>query len=723
MNARVCGYETTAGDHCAAAFPFGRLLVTKKPLRVCIVGKYPPIEGGVSATTYWLARGLASQGHHIHIVTNADEVEQRYRMRLDSDDAEMLQPQFDNGGFVRVHHVESFDPVVMAHIPAANPYFTRLASLATDVVRRHHCEVILASYLEPYGMAGWFAAQRCRRPLLIRHAGSDIDRLARTPDLALAYKEILRDATAVLTFPRLARRFAGMGVLPSRIVETPVYLHDPQFFSPHGPVMDLNATAICDGRGKPVDSHGNPIPTIGVYGKVGAAKGTFDLIAALGRLAADSRSFRLAAMAGEESASTLRASLIQAGIAERTLILPYLPNWRIPEFIRACTAVCFLERGFPVAIHGPMIAREVLACGSCLIVSKEIADKQLNREQLANGVHLLVVNDPRDTDELAETLRTVVDDPGSARQLGAAGAQAVTKPDGYQQFVASWEGLLKRYAGRFSGTADQVAPAGAAARAQALDVAVPSLLAYAKTIQPARVEQFLNDGGDPGLPGCALAFCSFLEQSLSAAVPAECRAVFVEALRYTAARLRVEFDVADAPPPFAVADDLHDRTFSLKDAAGLYPVRSNSALVEEFHYDVTRVFGPGRQSEGHDDDPLTRAEARHCLVLFHRTVNLVPGVLEVDAVVVALLELCDGHHTTEEVVNTVAAMHDGGESDRDLMMDALRRLYALGVVVFGRIDPVWGWRKGVRADLAAIPQLRRSISISDGVNTRQRPAN
>lgn len=709
-----------AGDHCAAAFGFGRISVvrlrisgvgaqvTKKPLRACIVGKYPPIEGGVSATTYWLARGLASQGHQIHVVTNADEVEDRYRMQLDSDDAEMLQPQFNNGGFVRVHHVESFDPIAMAHIPAANPYFTRLASLATDVVRRYECEVILGSYLEPYGMAGWFAAQCCRRPLLIRHAGSDIDRLARAPDLGLAYKEILRDATAVLTFPRLVRRFAGMGVLPSRIVETPPYLHDSHFFSPHGAALDMNTMAICDGGGRPLKLHRNSIPTFGVYGKVGAAKGTFDLITALGRLAADGRSFQLAAMVGEESGSIMRASLAEAGIAERTLILPYLPNWRVPEFIRACTAVCFLERGFPVAIHGPMIAREVLTCGSCLIVSKEIADKQLNREQLVSGVHLLVVTDPRDIDELAQALRSVVDDPGWARQLGAAGAEAAAKPGAYKQFVVSWEGLLERYAHRSTSTAG--APSGPAARRLALEVAVPSLLAYVETVQPASVELFLNNGGDPSLPGCALDFCSFLERSLPADLPAERRALFVEALRYTAARLRVGFDMADAPPPFAVADDLHDRAFSLREAAGLCPVRSNSAVVEEFDYDVTRVFGLGRQSEAHHDDPLTRAEARHCLVLLYRTVNLVPGELEVNPVVVALLELCDGHRTTEEVVDAVTMIHGNGEDDRELVMDALRRLYALGVIVFGRIDPVWGWRKGARADIAAIPPLRRSIS-------------
>lgn len=665
--------------------------VTAKPLRVCIVGKYPPIEGGVSTTTYWLARGLASRGHEIHLVTNADEVEDRYRIQLGADDAEMLQPQFDNGGFVRVHHVESFDAVVMAHIPEANPYYTRLASLATDVVRRHECEVVLASYLEPYGMAGWFAAKRCDRPLLIRHAGSDIDRLARVPDLGLAYKEILRDATAVLTFPRLVRRFAGMGVVPSRIAEAPQYLHDSRVFSPRGAALDLGQT----------------VPTFGVYGKIGTTKGTYDLITALGRLAAEGRSFQFAAMVGEDAGSSMRAALEEAGIAERSRILPYLPNWRVPEFIRACTAVCVLERGFPVAIHGPMIAREVLSCGSCLVVSKEIADKQLSSDKLASGAHLLEVADPRDIGELTDVLRVVLDDPARAAQLGAAGAEAVAQPGAYERFIVSWERLFERYARRVDGPASQEPPSDAAARRVALEVAVPSLLAFAEKVRPSIVERFIDDGGESRLPGCALAFCSVLGRSLPTAVAEERRAVLSDVLRYAAARLRVGFDVDGAPAPFAVVDDLHDRTFSLSDAAELYPVRGNSTVVEEFEYDVSGLFRPGRSSEASGDDLLATVEARRCLVLFHRTVNLVPCELEVNPVAVALLELCDGHRTMAEVVDVVT--HGTGRDDREQVVDAMRRMYALGVIVFGRIDPVWGWRKGARSDLAAIPPLRRPI--------------
>src|ERR1700730_13646900 len=49
------------------------------PLTICLIGKYFPIQGGVSKDNQWLAYALASAGFHIHVVTNADEVESQYR--------------------------------------------------------------------------------------------------------------------------------------------------------------------------------------------------------------------------------------------------------------------------------------------------------------------------------------------------------------------------------------------------------------------------------------------------------------------------------------------------------------------------------------------------------------------------------------------------------------------------------------------------------------------
>lgn len=54
-----------------------------RAFRICVVGKYPPIQGGVSAQCYLMCRWLAERGHEVDVVTNADEVEECYRLRTD----------------------------------------------------------------------------------------------------------------------------------------------------------------------------------------------------------------------------------------------------------------------------------------------------------------------------------------------------------------------------------------------------------------------------------------------------------------------------------------------------------------------------------------------------------------------------------------------------------------------------------------------------------------
>ena len=97
-------------------------------MRLCIVGKYPPIEGGVSTTTYWLARGLAEAGNDVHIVTNAGEVENTYQMRLTHEDADWLEPRFaTSGGAIHVHSTAT-SRQANSYIPTANPFVSKIAA-------------------------------------------------------------------------------------------------------------------------------------------------------------------------------------------------------------------------------------------------------------------------------------------------------------------------------------------------------------------------------------------------------------------------------------------------------------------------------------------------------------------------------------------------------------------------------------------------------------------
>src|SRR5262249_7929548 len=129
-----------------------------------------------------------------------------------------------------------------------------------------------------------------------------------------------------------------------------------------------NSASVCDST--PVQNtriFDPAIPTIGIYGKVGEVKGSYDLLRALGRLRREKIKFNFLAMThGVSSSEEAFQSLIgEQELAANTWLLPFVPPWRVPSFIRCCTAVCFLERNFPISMHAPVVPREVLACGTC----------------------------------------------------------------------------------------------------------------------------------------------------------------------------------------------------------------------------------------------------------------------------------------------------------------------------------------------------------------------
>jgi hypothetical protein len=56
-------------------------------LKICIISKYPPIEGEFQQE-YTGAKALGERGHEVHIVTNAQEAEEAYKERIDTNEQE-----------------------------------------------------------------------------------------------------------------------------------------------------------------------------------------------------------------------------------------------------------------------------------------------------------------------------------------------------------------------------------------------------------------------------------------------------------------------------------------------------------------------------------------------------------------------------------------------------------------------------------------------------------
>lgn len=399
-------------------------------LKLCIIGKYPPIQGGVSRQMYWLARCFAELGHQVHFVTNADEVELDYRMYIPVEERSKLECTFKNGGFVKLY--TSYEPQQANYIPYTNPFVSKLAALAFDVVTEHGCSFIYTSYLEPYGFAGALVSQWTGIPYSVQHAGSDVGRLAQIVGRRSAYLQVIRNAALVITSDSMAKPLLSAGVEYEKLfVGIPGYLPN-DYFSSKGKVLNIPKLLdeIKDTEfASSVFSKFDPSkPTIGIYGKPGQYKGTSEIIQALGQLKRKGQEFNFVAMCGIKGrrVENFKAEIKQNQLDDFTYFLPYIPHWLVPQFLRACTTVCFLENRFPILIHQPSVPREILAVGRCLVLSQEIRDKQRNKNEFIDKENYLLIPDPQDISYLASTLDWVISNPQAAEEIGKNGNSLYT---------------------------------------------------------------------------------------------------------------------------------------------------------------------------------------------------------------------------------------------------------------------------------------------------------
>jgi glycosyltransferase involved in cell wall biosynthesis len=412
-------------------------------LRICVVAKYPPIQGGISAQSYWMCRRLAERGHDVDVVTNADEVEPAYRIALGAEDDAWLAPRFA-GGAVTVWRTEA-PTASYRYIPQGNPVVTKLATLAAEAIDARDADVVVGFYLEPYGLAAYLAATWTGRPLVIRHAGSDVGRLLEVPQLRRCYAEILKAADVVCARPAARARFTALGVPDARLFSDPGFVIPRELFCPEAEPLKLGVDASR--------------PAIGIYGKLGEVKGTFDLLAALSRLKREGVRFTLLAAThgSREDEDRFERLLTAGGLRDDVRVLPFLPHWRVPSFVRSCALVCVLERGFPIASHAPGTPVEVLSCGTPLVISAEVARKQLFAPRLVHGRNVMIVRDPRDHDELAAVLRDALNDP-ALRDVGLAGRRVLPAP-APADAMAAYESIFEAAVARGASPPPQDVPA------------------------------------------------------------------------------------------------------------------------------------------------------------------------------------------------------------------------------------------------------------------------
>jgi glycosyltransferase involved in cell wall biosynthesis len=646
-------------------------------VRICIIGKFPPIQGGVSRHTYWTAHALAQRGHEVHVVTNAKEVEFPYRMHMGAADWRRCEARY-GAGAVKVHWTEPAD-ASQFHIPMSSPFVSKLAAIAAQVHGRHRFDVVYSHYLEPYGVAGFLVSQMTGVPHVARMAGSDAGRLWHHPQLETLYDHVLRSADQVIAIGAVAQRAAERGVDADRIVPGGGFAVPEHLFRPRGRVLDIDAlrgevAATPGARELMWGGFAANRPYFGICGKLGESKGSFALLDALCRLKREGLNVGLVALAhGPLSVEqAFRARARRLGLFDHVLQLPFLPHWRIPEFLRGCLAACCLEQNFPIEFHSPIIPREVLLCGTCLVASTEVLRKLPAYGRLPDRYGCVAIEDVNDIDLLSRRLGEIVRTPARAAIVGKRGHAYAHEIQHDLSFPDRVEAILQASAAG----AGRAVPARASAaeiehsahpeRFPLTRIAAAAIGALAQCTAPAARDPIDAAAASRVLEEIELRIARGEPrlQTLAAAVGAEVAIAAAE-------REAIDASPRGDPDPLF---RLQSCDWAVADIAQLIVVRDPRIRLLEFDVDVAELLGARSTAEL----PARPAARRSYVVAFRGSGAGRDDPLVVDELTAHILRLSDGTRTARAVARELDREKAGSRANDNLKW--IERLFLHGLI-------------------------------------------
>lgn len=199
-------------------------------MRICIVSKFPPTQGGIASRTYWRVRKLLDQGHEVILVTNSACTEPEYKIFNCEPHLLKICTRYK----LEIHNLQESAPW---HIPTSPDYFERLGSKLLEIIAEVHIDRIESDYLVPFGIAGHYASLVSGVPHWVRHGGSDIGKFLNNNQYRKLLLNALRQAECVITNDENARELREAG---ANVKVESFYEPDLNIFNPSPKIRDLD---------------------------------------------------------------------------------------------------------------------------------------------------------------------------------------------------------------------------------------------------------------------------------------------------------------------------------------------------------------------------------------------------------------------------------------------------------------------------------------------------
>lgn len=181
-------------------------------MNILFIGKYPPIEGGTASTAFWRHNALRNYNIEFEIVTCILN-ESEYFIPCNNTDE-------------KVHMISEKIPW---HIPYSQLYSEQLISKALGIAENSEFDAVEGLYLFPYGFAAYVVAKILRKPLILRHAGSDLYRISLTHQLNNILIKMSNEASAIVTYEDCEDKWKLIN-LNAKLYLTERYVPNPMKF-------------------------------------------------------------------------------------------------------------------------------------------------------------------------------------------------------------------------------------------------------------------------------------------------------------------------------------------------------------------------------------------------------------------------------------------------------------------------------------------------------------
>ena len=123
----------------------------------------------------------------------------------------------------------------------------------------------------------------------------------------------------------------------------------------------------------------------------------------------------------------------ESNLDKRSIFMDFVPPWRIPSIIKLSTCVVVPERDFPIQHHMPILPREVMAVGKCLILSKELYNKQCYGN-LTDGENVLLI-DPNNIEQFRAIIEDVIQNPDTALRIGQNAYKFSRQIENFKEYI------------------------------------------------------------------------------------------------------------------------------------------------------------------------------------------------------------------------------------------------------------------------------------------------